>query len=262
MVDDLRRGAERMGERANAAREAASERASAAREAASDRASAAKEAASDAIAAVKPRLRGVSHEWAFFISLGLGAALILAAETPKATLAVAIYAISLSALFGTSALYHRVDWKRPNVRRWMRRLDHSMIFFLIAGTYTPFALLVLDGPLADAILVVVWVGAVIGAIVETVWIEHPKWVAALVYISLGWVAVVAFPGLWEEVGIGGTLLVAAGGLLYTIGAVVYATQRPNPNPKVFGYHEVFHLLVIAAAAAHFAAIAFYALPAS
>ena len=226
------------------------------------RAESAREVATDAIAAVKPKLRGVSHEWAFFISLGLGAALIVAAETPRATLAVAIYAVSLSALLGTSALYHRVEWSRPNARRWMRRLDHSMIFVLIAGTYTPFALLVLDGPLADAVLAVVWVGAVIGAIIEIVWIEHPKWVAALVYISLGWVAVVAFPGLWDQMGLWGTLLVAMGGLLYTVGAVIYATQRPNPNPRVFGYHEVFHLFVIAAAAAHFAAIAFYALPAS
>jgi hemolysin III len=244
MVEDLRRGAERVGEKAAAAADAA------------------KDAATDAIASVKPRLRGVSHEWAFFISLILGAALIIAAKTPQATLAVAIYAVSLSALLGTSALYHRVNWKRPDVRRWMRRLDHSMIFFLIAGTYTPFALLVLDGPLADAILAVVWVGAVIGAIVEMVWIEHPKWVAALVYMSLGWVAVVAFPGMWQEMGVGGTLLVAAGGLLYTVGAVVYATQRPNPSPRVFGYHEVFHALVILAAAAHFAAIAFFALPAA
>ncbi len=251
MVEDLRRGAERMGERATAAREAAVERAGAA-----------KDAAGDAIAAVKPKLRGVSHEWAFFISLFLGAGLIVAAKTPEATLAVAIYAVSLSALLGTSALYHRVNWSRPGVRRWMRRLDHSMIFFLIAGTYTPFALLVLDGPLADAILVVVWAGALAGAIVEMVWIEHPKWVAALIYMSLGWVAAIAFPGLWDEMGIAGTLLVAAGGLLYTAGAVVYATQRPNPSPRVFGYHEVFHLLVIAAAAAHFAAIAFFALPAS
>jgi hemolysin III len=229
---------------------------------AAEKAESAKDVASEAIASVKPKLRGVSHEWAFFVSLVLGAALIVAAKTPKATLAVAIYAVSLSALLGTSALYHRVNWKRPEVRRWMRRLDHSMIFFLIAGTYTPFALLVLDGPLADAILAVVWIGAVIGAIVEMVWIEHPKWVAALVYMSLGWVAVVAFPGMWQEMGVGGTLLVAAGGLLYTVGAVVYATQRPNPNPRVFGYHEVFHALVIAAAAAHFSAIAFFVLPAA
>ena len=170
------------------------------------------DAAGEAIAAVKPKLRGVSHEWAFFVSLFLGAGLIVAADPPKAPLAVAIYAASLSALLGTSALSPRVNWKRPEVRRWMRRLDHSMIFFLIAGTYTPFALLVLNGALADAILAVVWIGAVIGAIVEMVWIEHPKWVAALVYMSLGWVAVVAFPGMWEEMGVGGTLLVAAGGL--------------------------------------------------
>jgi hemolysin III len=262
MVDDLRRGAERMGERAGAARDAAVEKAGAAREAAAETAESAKEAASEALAAVKPKLRGVSHEWAFFVSLFLGAALIIAAKTPKATLAVAIYAVSLSALLGTSALYHRVNWKRPNVRRWMRRLDHSMIFFLIAGTYTPFALLVLNGWLSDAILVVVWIGAIAGAVVEMIWIDHPKWVAALIYLSLGWVAVIAFPGLWDSMGVAGTLLVAAGGLLYTAGAVVYATQRPNPSPLVFGYHEVFHALVIAAAAAQFAAIAFFALPSS
>ncbi len=219
-------------------------------------------ATDDAIAAVKPKLRGVSHEWAFFLSLGLGAALIVAAKTPKATVAVAVYAVSLSALLGTSALYHRVNWKRPSARKWMRRLDHSMIFFLIAGTYTPFALLVLNGPLADAILVVVWVGAIAGAIVEMIWIDHPKWVAALIYMSLGWVAVLAFPGLWSAMGVTGTLLVALGGLLYTAGAVVYATQRPDPFPRTFGYHEVFHALVIAAAAAQFAAVAFYALPAA
>jgi hemolysin III len=226
------------------------------------KAESAKEVASEAIAAVKPKLRGVSHQWAFVVSLFLGAGLILAAKTPKATLAVAIYAVSLSALLGTSALYHRVDWRRPEVRKWMRRLDHSMIFFLIAGTYTPFALLVLHGALAEAILVVVWTGAVAGAAVEMVWIDHPKWVAALIYMSLGWVAAVAFPELWGAIGVGGTLLVAAGGLLYTAGAVVYATQRPNPNPAVFGYHEIFHLFVILAAATHFAAIAFFALPAS
>ena len=229
---------------------------------AAEKAESAKEVASEAIAAVKPRLRGVSHEWAFFVSLILGAALIVAARTPKATLAVAIYAVSLSALLGTSALYHRVNWTRPEVRRWMRRLDHSMIFFLIAGTYTPFALLVLNGPLADAILVVVWAGAIAGAVVETIWIDHPKWVAALIYVSLGSVAAAAFPGLWNDMGGAGTLLVAGGGILYTVGAVVYATQRPNPSPRVFGYHEVFHALVILAAAAHFAAIAFFALPAA
>ena len=284
VVDDFKRGAERAGERLSAAREAASERAEAAREVVGERAEAAREAmgeralaardaaaegaaaardaAAEAIAAVKPRLRGVSHEWAFFVSLVLGAALIIYAKTPKATLAVAIYAVSLSALFGTSALYHRVNWKRPAARRWMRRLDHSMIFLLIAGTYTPFALLVLHGPLADAILAVVWIGALAGAIVEMVWIESPKWVHVLVYLSLGWVAVAAFPSLISAMGLAGALLLAAGGALYTAGAVIYATQRPDPNPAVFGYHEVFHLFVIAAAAVHFTAIALYALPAA
>ena len=259
-MDELLRGAERMGERATAAKDAMGERATAAKEAVGERATAAREATAEAIAAVKPKLRGVSHEWAFFLSLGFGTALILFAETPKATLAVAIYAVSLSALFGTSALYHRVNWSRPNVRQWMRRLDHSMIFFLIAGTYTPFALLVLNGTLAMAILAVVWIGAIAGAIVEMIWIDHPKWASALIYLSLGWVAVAAFPGLWTSMGPGGTLLVAGGGLLYTAGAVVYATQRPNPVPATFGYHEVFHLLVIAAAIAHFSAVAFFALP--
>lgn len=249
-----------MGEKATAAREAMGERANAAKEAMGERATAAKEATAEAIAAVKPKLRGVSHEWAFFMSLGFGVALIVLAETPKATLAVAIYAVSLSALFGTSALYHRVNWRRPQVRQWMRRLDHSMIFFLIAGTYTPFALLVLDGTLAMAILAVVWIGAIAGAIVEMIWIDHPKWASALIYLSLGWVAVVTFPELYSSMGVAGTLLVAAGGLLYTAGAVVYAIQRPNPSPATFGYHEIFHLLVIAAAAAHFSAVAFFALP--
>jgi hemolysin III len=220
----------------------------------------AKEATAEAIAAVKPKLRGVSHEWAFFLSLGFGTALIVLAEGAEARLAVAIYAVSLSALFGTSALYHRVNWSRPNVRRWMRRLDHSMIFFLIAGTYTPFALLALNGALATAILVVVWIGAVAGAVVEMIWIDHPKWASALIYLSLGWVAVATFPALWGSLGVAGSLLVIAGGLLYTAGAVIYAIQRPNPSPATFGYHEIFHLLVIAAAAAHFSAVAFFALP--
>ncbi|HEU4707437.1 MAG TPA: hemolysin III family protein [Solirubrobacterales bacterium] len=259
-MDELRRGAERMGDRASAAKEAMGERAQAAKDAVGERATAAKEATAEAIALVKPKLRGVSHEWAFFLSLGFGATLIVLAKTPKATLAVAIYAVSLSALFGTSALYHRVNWTRPQVRQWMRRLDHSMIFFLIAGTYTPFALLVLQGTLAMAILAVVWIGALAGAIVEMVWIDHPKWASALIYLALGWVAAVAFPELWSSMGIAGTLLVALGGLLYTAGAVVYATQRPNPNPAVFGYHEVFHLFVIAAAVAQYAAVAFFALP--
>ncbi len=206
--------------------------------------------------APRPRLRGVSHQWAFFFSLLAGGALVLAAPAGKATVASAIYAVSVAALFGTSALYHRVTWASQAARRWMRRLDHSMIFLLIAGTYTPFALLALEGTLATAILIVVWMGALAGIVLKLVWIDAPKPVVAVLYVLLGWVAVAAFPDLVAELGVTSTALVAAGGILYTAGAVVYALGRPNPVPAVFGYHEVFHALVIAAAALQYAAIVF------
>jgi hemolysin III len=208
----------------------------------------------------KPRLRGVSHQWAFYVSLALGAALVAAAEAGQPRLAAAVYAVSVAALFGTSALYHRITWASRAARRWMRRLDHSMIFFLIAGTYTPFALLVLDGALATVILVVVWSGALAGILMKLVWIDAPKALVAILYLALGWVAVAAFPTLLDELGITGMALVAVGGLLYTAGALVYAFQRPNPAPAVFGYHEVFHALVILAAALQYAVIAFYVIP--
>lgn len=209
---------------------------------------------------LKPRLRGVSHQWAFFVSLGTGAALVLAAPTGRATLAAAIYATSVAALFGASALYHRVNWASAGARRWMRRLDHSMIFFLIAGTYTPFALLALEGTLATVILVAVWTGAGAGMVMKLAWIDAPKWLVALSYVLLGWVAVAAIPQMLSGIGVTATMLVAAGGLLYTAGAVIYALQRPDPSPRVFGYHEIFHVLVIAAAALQFAVVAFYVLP--
>jgi hemolysin III len=208
----------------------------------------------------KPRLRGVSHQWAFYVSLALGAALVAAAEAGQPRLAAAVYALSVAALFGTSALYHRITWASQAARRWMKRLDHSMIFFLIAGTYTPFALLVLDGDLATVILVVVWAGALAGSVMKLVWIDAPKLLVAILYLALGWVAVAAFPTMLGELGITGTALVTVGGLLYTAGALVYAFQRPNPAPAVFGYHEVFHALVILAAALQYAVIAFYVIP--
>ncbi len=250
------------------ARESASERVADARSAMADaRESAvdsfadAKAAAAEQIAKVKPRLRGVSHEYAFFVSLVLGAALIIAAEGFEARLAVAIYAVSLSALFGVSALYHVHHWERPSARRWMRRLDHTMIFFLIAGTITPFALLVMEPPFSTAVLIAVWAGALAGTIVELVWTEHPKWVAAIVYIAVGSIGAIGFPAIVAEAGIVAGILIAGGGALYATGAIVYAAQRPNPSPTVFGYHEIFHVLVIAAAAAHFAAVALFAVPA-
>jgi hemolysin III len=233
-----------------------------AKENAAEKVATARESAAEAIAKVKPRFRGVSHEWAFFLSLGLGITLVTAAEGGRATLAAAIYAASLSALFGVSALYHRVTWTRPEIRRWMRRLDHTMIFFLIAGTVTPFALLVMEPPLATALLVAVWAGALAGTIVELVWIDAPKWATTLVYLAVGWIGALGFPAIVIQAGIGAGILIAIGGVLYTLGAVVYARQRPDPSPATFGYHEIFHVFVIAAAALHFGAVAFYALPAA
>jgi hemolysin III len=212
-------------------------------------------------AKVKPRLRGVSHFWAFFVALAAGAVLVATAPNGRATLAAAIYAGSLATLFGVSALYHRVNW-RPAARRWMRRLDHSAIFVLIAGTVTPFALLVMSGPFATALLIAVWAGAAAGIVVELFWVDAPKWATAIVYLSVGWIGALGFPAIVVNAGIGAGVLIAIGGVLYTAGAVVYARQRPDPNPAVFGYHEIFHVLVIAAAVAHFTAVAIYALPAS
>jgi hemolysin III len=211
-------------------------------------------------ALVKPRLRGVSHQWAFFVAVVLGTVLVLAAPAGQPKLAAAIYAFSVAGLFGASALYHRINWTSLSARRWMRRLDHSMIFVLIAGTYTPFALLVLDGTLATVILIVIWTGAAAGIVLKLCWIDAPKWLIAVIYVALGWVAVAAFPDMLDRLGVTPTAMVAAGGALYTVGALVYARQRPDPVPQVFGYHEVFHALVIAAAALQYAVIAFFVLP--
>ena len=208
---------------------------------------------------VKPRLRGVFHEYAFFVSLACGVALILGASDGRARLAAIIYAFAVSALLGTSALYHRVTW-RPKARRWMRRLDHSMIFVLIAGTYTPVALLALRGSLASTILIVMWIGALGGVVFKLAWIDAPKWLFAAVYVALGLVTAAIFGELPATIGWLGVAGLASGGLLYLVGAVVYASGRPNPWPKVFGYHEIFHTLVIAAAGLHYAVIAFAVLP--
>jgi hemolysin III len=206
---------------------------------------------------VKPRLRGVSHQYAFFVALAAGAALVVLARGGEARAAVAVYALSLSAMFGASALYHRIDWQ-PRPRAWLRRLDHSMIFVLVAGTYTPFAVLVLAPALGWTLLGVVWGGALAGIALSLLWVDAPRWLSAAVYVALGWVAVVGLPQLWDRAGAMAVALLATGGVLYTVGAIVYARRRPDPSPRVFGYHEVFHVLVIAAAAVHFAAVAVYA----
>ena len=206
---------------------------------------------------LKPRLRGVLHQWACAGAVPLGLMLVLVAGTARARVALSVYAISLVALFGVSALYHRINWRSVTGRDWMRRLDHSMIFVLIAGSYTPFAVLVLHGSLGVAILVAAWAGALLGVAFNLVWRNAPTWLRAALYVGLGWIAVAAAPQLGASIGLVGVTLVALGGVLYTMGAVVYARKRPDPAPTVFGYHEVFHLLVIAAAAVQYAVIAFW-----
>ena len=210
---------------------------------------------------MKPRLRGVFHQWACVGSVPLGLLLVIAAATSRARIALTVYAFSLVALFGVSALYHRINWRSLSGRDWMRRLDHSMIFVLIAGSYTPFAVLALHGPLSVAILVGVWVGALLGVVFNLVWRGAPAWLRAALYVVLGWIAVAAVPQLGASIGLLALTLVGLGGVLYTLGAVIYATKRPDPAPAVFGYHEVFHVLVIAAAALQYAVIAFWITPA-
>jgi hemolysin III len=207
----------------------------------------------------KPRLRGVFHQYAFYVALVAGVVLVALSDSRRELVATWVYAAALSAMFGVSALYHRIDWRSAKVRKWMRRLDHSTILLLIAGTYTPFALLAFDGVLADVLLVVVWVGAAAGLVLNLAWIDAPTGVTAAVFVALGWVGIAAVPELLD-LGVAPAVLVFVGGALYTLGALAYALKRPNPAPATFGYHEIFHLLVIGAAVVHFVAIAAFVAP--
>ena len=209
--------------------------------------------------AERPRFRGVSHRIAFFLTLPLAALLALEVDTTAGRVAAIAFGASVAAMFGASALYHTVTWPDAK-RRWLRRLDHAGIYALIAGTYTPVGLLVLTGNWQLAVLGIVWVGAATAIALKFLWVDGPKWLSAAIGIALGWVAVVVFPQILDRVGIVGSLLVLAGGIAYTAGAVVYALRRPDPSPAVFGYHEVFHALVIVAVACQYSAIAFYVLP--
>jgi hemolysin III len=209
----------------------------------------------------RPRWRGRSHQYAFLVSLVAVPALLLTASTGRAMVAAAVYGTSVVALFGVSALYHRVTWS-AGARRWMGRLDHAMIGLLIAGTFTPFGLCVLRGAIAAVSLVTVWAGAVAGMLLHALWIDAPKWLSAVLYVALGWTGVMALPALVAHLGWQGTALTALGGLLYSAGAAVYALRRPDPVPAVFGYHEVFHALVIAGAVSHYAVMAVWVLPAA
>ncbi len=215
--------------------------------------------AATAGATTRPALRGKLHEVGFWMSLVAGPLLAAAAPAGAPTLAVAIYAATLAGLLGVSALYHRITWS-PERRALLRRLDHAMIFLLIAGTYTPIALTLPPGP-RTALLAAIWMGATAGAAVQLVWPHAPRGLQAAVYVALGWTAVVVLPQLWQSLGATGVTLIVAGGALYSLGALVYARRRPDPWPRVLGYHEVFHALVLAAAACHLAVVRWMVIPA-
>lgn len=207
----------------------------------------------------KPRYRGASHFYALFVAIIAAIALVVTAPPGLAMLAAAVYALTLVGMFGASALYHRGNWS-PETARHLLKLDHTAIFLLIAGTYTPIALLTMDGAERAAILTAVWLVAAAGILFEWLPYPAPRGYVTTVYLCLGWLGAFAFVPLHDATGWGGVVLVAGGGLCYTIGAIVHAARRPDPWPETFGYHEIFHGFVILAATLHYCAIAFLVLP--
>jgi hemolysin III len=204
----------------------------------------------------KPLLRGALHQGAFMVALVVGALLIAYAEGGRRRVAASVFAGSVVSMLGASALYHRVTWS-PRARPWMRRVDHAGIYVLIAGSYTPVGLLSLHGTLQRVTLAIVWAGAAVAIALKFIWVDAPKWLAAVTGIALGWAGVVALPQVADTAGIAAVVLLAVGGLAYTAGAIVYATRRPDPYPRVFGYHEVFHALTLVAVTCQYVAIAFF-----
>jgi hemolysin III len=209
----------------------------------------------------KPRLRGVSHFYAFFGSLLAGVALVVSAPDGRAIACASVYALSVSAMLGASALLHRGTWSVEQARR-LTKLDHTAIYVLIAGTYTPIALIVLTGWMRVVVFTLVWLGAIVGVSLEWMWYVPPRGWVTSVYITLGWVGAISLPQMWTRLGAVGTLLIVGGGVSYTVGAIVHAARRPDPTPTVFGYHEIFHAFVLAAVAMHFGAVAAFVLPKS
>ncbi len=207
----------------------------------------------------RPRLRGWSHEIAFFLAVPAGVALGLEAKTDEGRLAAIVYASTVAFMFGASSVYHRVTWQEQ-WRLRMRRLDHVGIFALIAGSYTPFGLLVLRGDWQIVVLSIAWSGAAGAILFKVFWVGAPKWLSVAIAIALGWVAVAVLPQIEANVGLAACLLMVAGGLAYTAGALIYGFRRPDPIPSVFGYHELFHALVIVAVGLQYGSIAFYVLP--
>jgi hemolysin III len=209
----------------------------------------------DAFAA-RPLLRGVLHGGAFVASCVIGVLFVAAAPADRVLPALA-FALSATVMLGTSTVYHRVRWKRTAARLWMRRADHAGIFLLIAGTYTPVGLISLHGSWRVTVLAIVWSGAGAAILVKLCWVGAPKLFSAAFGILLGWAGVAALPQIVRHDGITPVVLLAAGGLAYTAGAVVYALRRPDPFPRVFGYHELFHALTIGALACQYVAVAFF-----
>jgi hemolysin III len=203
----------------------------------------------------KPLLRGVLHQYSAVLAVLAGGLLVWAASSARGRIAVAVYVAGVTLMFAMSGIYHRVPWRSQETRQRARRLDRSTIYLAIAGTYTPVALFVLRGPLATMVLVGVWVGALVGTLVNVLWLGAPRWLIVCLYLSVGWVGIAAIPQLVEHGGGFIASLLLIGGALYSLGAVVYAARRPDPSPAVFGYHEVFHALVTAAAALHVVAVA-------
>lgn len=201
----------------------------------------------------KPRWRGRLHQIAFIVSIPQGLALVVAAADWYSRISAAIYALTLSGLYGVSASYHRLKWTPPALTR-MRKLDHSMIFLLIAGTYTPFSLLALEGVWASVLLGAIWTGALLGIGIKQFGIDKMRRFGSALYIILGWMAVLAAPKFYARLPSSVLVLIFAGGILYTVGAIVLLRKSPDPNPKVFGYHEVWHVMVVTASSCHYAAI--------
>lgn len=208
----------------------------------------------------RPLLRGYFHLTAAVAAVFGCVALILLADSPRAYVGGAIFATSLILLYTVSATYHTITWGE-RMRGVLKRLDHSMIFVLIAGTYTPFCLLAVNDAWGFSLLAVVWSVAAAGIVMKVLWPSAPRWLGVSFYIATGWIALVAATELADWFAAVPLLLLAGGGLLYTIGGVIYALRRPNPFPRVFGYHEVFHLLVIGGSVMHYSLIAGYLMPA-
>lgn len=187
------------------------------------------------------------------VALVAGVVLVARVSTEEARLASAVFAATAALLFGVSALFHRGSWS-PRVQDVLRRMDHANIYLIIAGTYTPFAVLALPQRQGRTLLLIVWLGALAGVVFRVLWIEAPRLLTTSLYVLIGWIAVFFLPGLINGAGVPAVILIMTGGVLYTIGAVVYATKRPNPSPKWFGFHEAFHAFTIAAFIAHYIAV--------